>query len=297
MTWSQILRSSRSLKVGLVLLLLLAIAAVAAPLLAPYSHTESLASGYRAPGSGHLLGLDDGGVDVLSLCIYGLRVSLAVALASALVSSIVGGAIGITAGYRGGTLETVLMRITDYFIVLPLLPLLILVAAIFGASLRNIILIIGLLLWTTTARLVTSEVKSLKERQFVTRARAMGASDLRIVRTHILPHVTPLLVANTVMTVAAAIYAETALSFLGLGDPSLPTLGRMLGNAYARSAVSVGAWWAIVPAAICVAAVVLACMLIGRGVEQAANPKLKASHLGPRRFTRMPWREADGARG
>jgi peptide/nickel transport system permease protein len=281
-------RSSRSLRIGLVLLAILVIAGIAAPLLAPYSIDERNATGFRAPSSSHWLGLDDGGVDVLSLCIWGLRVSLAVALASAIVSSVVGGLIGIVAGYRGGFVETALMRITDYFIVLPLVPLLILVAALFGASLWHLILIIGLLLWTTTARLVASEVKSLKERPFVIRARAIGASDVQIVRSHIIPHVAPLLIANTVLTVAAAIYAETALSFLGLGDPSSPTLGRMLGNAFARTAVSVGAWWAIVPPAACVAALVVACMLIGRGLEQSANPKLKATHLGARRFTRVP---------
>src|SRR5213075_3511379 len=129
-------------------------------------------------------------------------------------------------GYYGGRTDTVLMRITDYFLVIPDVPLMIVVAAIWGPSLFHIVVVIGILLWASTARILRAQVKSVRERVYVKRSRALGAGHARIVARHVLPQVAPLLIANTVLTIAVAIFDETALSFLGLGDPSTTSLGR-----------------------------------------------------------------------
>ena len=178
------------------------------------------------PSWSHPLGLDDGGIDMVTLLMWGARISLVVGFAATLVSMVIGGAVGLAAGYFGGKVDTVLMRITDYFLVIPDVPLMIVVAAIWGPSLFHIIIVIGILLWTGTARVLRAQVKSVRERVYVKRARALGAGHMRIIVRHVLPQVAPLLIANTVLTVAVAIFDETALAFLGLGDPSADLAGQ-----------------------------------------------------------------------
>jgi peptide/nickel transport system permease protein len=211
-----------------------------------------------------------------------------VGFAATLVSMAIGGAVGVLAGYFGGWVDTVLMRITDYFLVLPDVPLMIVVAAIWGPSLFHIIIVIGILLWTATARVIRAQVKSVRERVYVKRARALGAGHTRIVFKHVLPQVAPLLIANTVLTVAVAIFDETALSFLGLGDPSTTSLGKVIENAFQRAAISAGAWWAIVWPGALVTLIILGCSLVGGALEDALNPRLKVAHLGARTFRLRP---------
>ena len=227
---------------------------------------------------------------MLSLIIYGSRVSLIVGFAAAAVAMLIGGAVGILAGYFGGRSDTVLMRVTDYFLVIPDVPLMIVIAAIWGRSLTNIIIIIGVIYWTGTARIIRAQVKSVRERVYVRRAQALGASDRRIIFRHVLPQVAPLLVANTVLTVAVAIFAETALAFLGLGDPSLISWGRLIENAFVSNAITVDAWWAIAPPGLAVAIVILACTLLGTAIEDALNPRLRVGHLSVRRSGSVPCR-------
>jgi peptide/nickel transport system permease protein len=243
---------------------------------------------YGPPSLKHPLGLDDGGIDMLSLLIQGGRISLIVGFAATFVAMIIGGGIGILAGYFGGWLDVVLMRITDYFLVIPDLPLAIVVAAVWGASLTHLIFVIALLLWTTTARIIRAQVKSVRERVYVKRARSVGASNARIILRHVLPQIGPLLIANTVLTVAIAIFDETALSFLGLGDPTKITWGSIIEFAFLRTAISSGAWWAIIPAGLCVALVIMACYWLGQAIEDALNPRLKVSYLSPRMFGVRP---------
>jgi len=284
----RVIAESRQAQVGLAVLGLFVLLAIVAPWIEPYDIHTRVGPIYAAPSLKHPLGLDDGGVDMVSLLIQGGRTSLVVGFAATFVAMIIGGGIGIVAGYWGGVTDTVLMRITDYFIVIPDLPLAIIVAAVWGPSLSHLILVIALLLWTTTARIIRAQVKSVRERVYVKRARALGASDLRIVFRHVLPQIAPLLIANTVLTVAVAIFDETALSFLGLGDPSRITWGSIIEFGFLRTAISSGAWWAIIPAGLCVALVIMACFWLGQAIEDALNPRLKVSYLSPRVFRLRP---------
>jgi peptide/nickel transport system permease protein len=284
----RVLAESRQAQVGLGVLSLFVLLAVLAPWIEPYDVHTRVGPIYGPPSLQHPLGLDDAGTDMLSLLIQGGRVSMIIGFAATLVAMVIGGGIGIVAGYFGGWPDAVLMRITDYFIVIPDLPLAIIVAAVWGPSLSHLVFVIALLLWTTTARIVRAQVKSVRERVYVKRARSLGASDARIVLRHVLPQISPLLVANTVLTVAVAIFDETALAFLGLGDPTVITWGNIIQFAFLRTAISSGAWWAVIPAGLCVALVIMACFWLGQAIEDALNPRLRVAHLSPRSFRLRP---------
>jgi peptide/nickel transport system permease protein len=285
--WRNILRQRRAIA-GIAIVGFFIVIALLAPYISPYDERTQVGPPFEPPSTAHWLGLDDGGVDMLTLMMWGARISLVVGFAAAAVAMLIGGTVGILAGYFGGKTDIVLMRITDYFIVIPDVPLMLVVAAIWGRSLKNIILIIGIIYWTTTARLIRAQMKSLRERVYVKRARALGAGHSRIVFKHLLPQVAPLLVANTVLTVAIAIFAETAIAFLGLGDPSLISWGKLIENAFSGNAISVGAWWAIVPPGIAVAVVILGCTILGQALEDALNPRLRVGHLSVRKFRLRP---------
>ncbi|HEX6664009.1 MAG TPA: ABC transporter permease [Gaiellaceae bacterium] len=287
LVWETIRRKPTAV-IGLVVLALIVAAAVLAPWLAPYDLHTPAGPVFEPPSWQHPLGLDDGGIDVVTLLMWGARISLVVGFAATLVSMLIGGTIGVLAGYSGGKVDGSLMRVTDYFLVIPDVPLMIIVAAIWGPSLFHIVIVIGILLWTSTARVIRAQVKSVRERVYVKRAHALGAGHTRIVLRHVLPQVAPLLIANTVLTIAVAVFDETALAFLGLGDPSRVSLGKMIENAFQRAAISSGAWWAIVPPGVLVALIILSCSLIGQALEDALNPRLRVAHLSAHGFRLRP---------
>jgi peptide/nickel transport system permease protein len=282
------LRNRPAAVVGTVIPAVVALTAILAPWIAPYGLHTQVGPVFGHPSWRHPLGLDDGGIDMVTLLMWGARVSLVVGFAATFVSMAIGGTVGVIAGYFGGWIDTLLMRITDYFLVVPDVPLMIVVAAIWGPSLFHIIIVIGILLWTSTARVIRAQVKSVRERVYVKRTRALGAGHARIVLKHVLPQVAPLLIANTVLTVAVAIFDETALSFLGLGDPSTTSLGKVIENAFQRAAISSGAWWAIVWPGALVTLIILGCSLLGGALEDALNPRLRVAHLGARTFRLRP---------
>ncbi|HJU35853.1 MAG TPA: ABC transporter permease [Gaiellaceae bacterium] len=282
------LRRRPAAVIGTTILVLVGVTAVLAPWIAPYGLHTQVGSVFGHPSWRHPFGLDDGGIDMVTLLMWGARVSLVVGFAATFVSMAIGGAVGVISGYFGGWVDTLLMRITDYFLVIPDVPLMIVVAAIWGPSLFHIIIVIGILLWTSTARVIRAQVKSVRERVYVKRARALGAGHTRIVLKHVLPQVAPLLIANTVLTIAVAIFDETALSFLGLGDPSTTSLGQVIEHAFERAAISSGAWWAIVPPGALVALIILGCSLVGGALEDALNPRLRVAHLSARTFRLRP---------
>jgi peptide/nickel transport system permease protein len=283
----------RSALAGALVLVLLALGAVLAPVVAPYGLHQQVGAPFDPPSWSHPLGLDDGGVDMVTLLLWATRISLVVGLAATFVAMVVGGTIGVVAGYAGGVTDTVLMRLTDYFLVVPDVPLMIVVAAIWGPSLFHIVVVIGILLWTSTARIIRAQVMSVRQRVYVKRARALGAGHLRIVARHVLPQVAPLLIANTVLTIAVAIFDETALAFLGLGDPSRISLGKMIENAFQRTAISSGAWWAIVLPGAMVVLLILGCTLVGQALEDTLNPRLRVAHIGARTFRLLVGRGPD----
>jgi peptide/nickel transport system permease protein len=287
-SFGTLLRQRPSAAVGLGILLFFVILALIAPWIAPHSTRAQSGSVYASPSVHHWFGTDDGGVDVLSLVLIGGRVSLIVGAAATAVAMGVGGLIGVLSGYFGGWVDMLLMRITDYFLVVPDLVLMIVVATLWGPSLSHVILVIGLLLWTSTARIVRAEVKSVRERVYVRRARTMGAGHTSTIFRHVLPQVAPLLIANTVLSVAIAIFDETSLDFLGLGDPNGTSWGIILEHANDRTAVSYGAWWTVVPPGICIAAVIVGSYLLGQALEDALNPRLRISHFAFRSWRLRP---------
>jgi peptide/nickel transport system permease protein len=278
--------------VGLVMLLVVILMALLAPLLAPYDPKVAvrvtLDDIYAPPSAQHWLGADDAGKDVLTNLIYGSRVSLTVGFFAAFISLIIGGLIGIVAGFYGGRVENFLMRLTDILLVIPDLPLMIILIALLGRSLNIIIVVLGILGWTSTARVVRAQTLSVKERKFVQRARAIGAGNMYIVRRHIFPMVFPLMVVNAVITISVAIYNESVLAFLGLGDPTRLSWGQMLQFAFTRGGMSAGAWWSIMPPGLAIVWVVLALTLLGNGLERVFNPRLELHHLsvGPEMVAR-----------
>lgn len=279
-------KSFKRNRMGAVGLLMVATAvamAVFAPWIAPYDPKApiqvTIDDIYAPPSPEHPLGTDDAGKDVLSNFIYGSRVSLTVGFFASFISIAIGGVIGIVAGFYGGKTENLLMRLTDIMLVIPDLPLAVVLVALTKPSLLNIIFVIGILGWTSTARLVRSQALSVKERKFVLRARAIGAGNMYIVRRHILPLVLPLMVANTVLVISLAILNESTLSFLGLSDPTTLSWGQMLNFAFTRGGMSAGAWWALVTPGFGIVWVVLGCTLLGHGLEQILNPRLETHHL------------------
>ena len=274
--------------IGLVVLLLFAVLALFPDLfVGPLeTATRATANAFDPPSAAHIFGADDLGRDMLNRTVHGARISMTIGLMATVITLIFGVAIGLIAGYAGGKLDLILMRVSDFFLVLPtfvlaliLAPVLIDIigvdAQILGirATLLVIIVIIGITSWAATARIIRSQVLSLKERMFVDRARVIGAGPGRIIMGHILPNVVNLIVANAVLTFASAVLTETTLSFIGLGDPFQPSWGQILNSAQESGAPGLGAWWVVAPPAACVVLVVLSFTLVGNALDDLLNPK------------------------
>jgi len=280
--WSSLKRNPMGVA-GLAMVLFTMLVALSAPWLAPYNPKASVRvtidDVYAAPSPVHWLGTDDAGKDVLSNLIYGTRVSLTVGFFAAFISLVIGGTIGLVAGFVGGRVENLLMRFTDVILVIPDLPLIMVLVALTKPSLVNIIIVIGILGWTGTARLVRSQTLSVKERKFVLRARSIGAGNGYLIRRHIFPSVFPLMMVNTVLVISLAILNESSLAFIGLGDPTTLSWGQMLNFAFTRGGMSAGAWWALISPGFAIVWVVLGLTLLGQGLEQVFNPRLEWHHL------------------
>jgi peptide/nickel transport system permease protein len=274
--------------IGAAILVLFAALAIAPALFVGPLQTVTTAVGasLEPPSPAHFLGTDEVGRDMLNMTVHGARVSMVIGLLATLITILLGAVIGIVAGFLGGRSDQVLMRFTDFFLVLPTFVLAIVLAPIildivgtdaefFGirATLVVIVVVIGVTSWASTARVIRSQTLSVKERMFVDRARVIGGSRAHIMRRHILPNVINLIVANTVLTFAGAIFTETTLSFIGLGDPFAPSWGQLLNAAQQSGAPGLGAWWYIVPPAVCVVVVILAFTLVGNALDDVLNPK------------------------
>ncbi|MEI7742308.1 MAG: ABC transporter permease [Chloroflexota bacterium] len=266
-------------RAGFILLAFTFLLAVVGPIVFPFDPKavgKTAADILRPPSGVHWLGTDELGRDVFRETLAGAQVSLLVGLLATAISMLAGTAVGLAAGYSRGRFGGVMMRITDFFLVLPTLPLIIALAAVVGQSLGVIIVVIGVTSWASTARIVRSQVLSLRERVFVERVRALGATDLRIAMVHILPNVLPLIFANTVLVIAGSILAEATLAFLGLGDPLHTSWGTMLHSAFTNGAISRGAWWYLLPPGLGIVIVVLGFTLVGYTLDRILNPRLRS---------------------
>ena len=271
-------RSHSSGVIGLGILVFFVVVALGAPVWAdPTGLKVTAATGgvLESPSGEFLLGTDDNGRSVLTLLIWGARLSLFVGLLATAISMVIGTLVGVASGHFKGWPGSVLFRLTEWFLVIPFLPLAIVLASVLGASLFNIALVIGITSWPGTALLIRAQTLSIEERPFLERARALGAGHWHQMTRHVLPNVMPMVMANTTLTVAIAILTETTLSFLGLGDPLRVSWGSMLDDAFSSGAITTGAWWFLIPPGVCVILVVLSFTLIGRALEEIFNPRLR----------------------
>lgn len=261
---------------GVCLLTFFLILAFVGPLVYEYYHDEYfLGPRLGDPTEEFKLGFDEMGRDVFGAVVYGTRASLAIGIFVALLIVLIGTTIGIAAGYYGGVIDIILMRITEVFMLIPNMPLIMTVAAIVGQSFTNIIVILGITGWTSTARLVRAQTLSIKQRNYVERAKSIGASDFYIMRKHILPNVFPLVFSNIILLVQNSIILESTLAFLGIGDPTIPTWGQLLRSAREVGAISAGYWWLFIPAGVCLVGLAASFVFIGYGFDEILNPKLR----------------------
>jgi peptide/nickel transport system permease protein len=271
-------RRDRAGLVGLAILVVFGGLAVAAPLFiseADLSATSAPARPRQAPGSEYWLGADGYGRSMVDVTIWGARISLAVGLLATFMSVGVGAVLGIVAGHYRGWVEAVVLRVTDWFLVLPTLVLATALASVLKPGMTTVIVAIGVTSWPGTARLVRAQTLAVEARPYIERARALGGGHRHVMTRHVLPNVMPLVLAQTTLSVAGAILAEATLAFLGLSDPTKVSWGTTLQLARQIGAVSAGNWWILLPPGLAIAVVSLAFTLCGRAIEGVLNPRLR----------------------
>jgi peptide/nickel transport system permease protein len=276
----RIFMRSKMAVAGLLIILFYIVMALISPYIAPYEPYERIymADGgwakLQPPSAANPLGTTEAAHDVLSQLLLGSRIAVFVGLLGAFMVAVIGTTLGIVAGYYGGWVDEVVMRVVDILYGLPFIPFVIVLVTVLGASVWNIILGIALLYWLSTARVIRSEVLSLRERPYVEAARAAGASDFRIMGVHILPNVIPLSALYAAIAVGYSIVAQASIAFLGFGDPTIPSWGVMLQRAFVTQAFGV-AWWWVIPPGLSITLVVTGAYLVGRGYEEVVNPQLQ----------------------
>lgn len=271
-------RTNRAGLVGLAGLVAFVLIALCAPLLvspADLSVTDAPGGLHEPPSTSFPLGTDNYGRSILDLVIWGSRVSLTVGFLATLMCVGLGTLVGIIAGHFRGFGSTVLMRVTDWVLVLPALVLAVALAAVMSRSTFTIILAIGLTAWPTTARLVRAQTLAVEARPYIDRAKALGGGHGHIMTRHVLPNVMPIVLAQTTLTVAESIIMESTMAFLGLGDPTTLSWGSTLQEARNAGAVSSGLWWHLLPPGLAIVLVALAFTLCGRAIEGVLNPRLR----------------------
>ena len=267
--------------IGLTVIVVFVLIAVLAPLIAPYGPFEVVYEAERSvvrlspPTWRNWFGTTNQGMDVLSQLVWGSRIALVVGLLSALGSVLLGTLVGLCSGYFGGWVDEVLMRATDVAFGIPFLPFAMVVVSIAKPSLALVILLVIFFLWRTTARVIRSQVLSLKTRPFVWAAKAAGAGAGKILFRHIAPNVLPLSFLYIAIGVQTGVMLEAALSFLGFGDPQVLSWGIMLNAAFQAGAMR-SAWWWVLPPGLALSALVISVFMITRAYEEMLNPRLRA---------------------
>lgn len=244
-----------------------------ADVLAPYDPWESsFGEKLQPPSWGHLMGTDHFGRDVFSRIIYGSRISLLIGFLAAVITITIGVLLGAVSGFFGGVIDNILMRVTELFMVIPTFFLILLIVAVFGGRIWNVIVVIGITTWPGTARVVRASFLSLKEKEFVEAARLIGSNNFRLIFKHIIPNAMGPVLVLTSLRVASSILAEAGLSFLGLGDVKYVTWGQLLYKAQLYMRIS---WWSAVFPGLMIFVAVLGFNLVGDGLTDALNPRLK----------------------
>ena len=272
-------RRSRQGMIGLtVLLVFIGFAIVGPMVIDPASIEPATASGpiTAPPSLAYPLGTDNFGRSVLSLVIVGARISLLVGFTAAFGTMLIGATVGISAGYFGGTkIDTALNAFTNWFLVLPWIALAIALTAVIGPTLVNVIVVIAITSWASTARVVRSQSLSIKERPFLERSRALGAGHWHQLSHHMLPTVVPLLFSSAVLMVALAILSETTLSILGLGPAGAITWGQTIKASFNAGAMSAGWWWWLIPPGVAIMMVTLSFTMVGFALDEVLSPRLR----------------------
>lgn len=274
--WQQF-RAQRAGVIGAAILLVSVIVALITPFLVDESImnvTKVTYTKWLPPSLETPVGTDESGRSLLGMLMWGSRVTLLIGFMSALLSMGIGTIVGIAAGHFRGWTSAILMRVTDWFLVLPSLVLALVLSAILGGSTFTIILAIGITSWASTARLIRAQTLAVEARPYIERSRALGAGHWHIMTRHVLPNVAPLVLANTTLQVASAIVAESTLAFLGATAGQV-SWGSLLRGSYDYGALTRGAWWYILAPGLCIVAVVLAFTLVGRALETVLNPRLR----------------------
>lgn len=266
--------------VGAFIYLFFILVAIFGPLFAPYSPFVMIKENGKLmfnqdPSIKYLLGTTNMGRDIFSQLIYGSRPALIVGFTAAFFVMVIGTLVGLIAGYYRGKIGNILMRLTDVAFGIPFIPFVIVLVAFLGPSIWNIVLSMALLLWRDTARVIRSQVLTVRERSFIEAARVSGASNLRIMLVHITPNILPLSFLYGTLAIGWAILTEAAVSFLGFGDPRAISWGYMLHDAYVSQALSRGSFGWFVPPGICIMLMVMAGFYIGRGSEEILYPRLR----------------------
>jgi peptide/nickel transport system permease protein len=269
------LRQSPLLLAGTIIVGILFVIAAFAPLVAPYEPKAISGPSLASPSSAHWLGTNDAGSDNLSRLIWGARSALIVAICATTLVLAIGVLLGLTAGLRGGFVDTTIMRIVDIFLAMPVLPLLIFIAALAGPSRTLSIVLIGVFAWPQTARIVRGQTLTLRSRGFVDCSRGFGARSTYVMRRHLLPALGPVIAANLVLIAGLAVGIEAAMAFIGLGDPSAVSWGADIARSLANRQIQIGnlwVWW-LLPPSLGLTITVLSFTLIGVGLEPKFNPR------------------------
>ena len=278
----RILFKNRLALAGLVIILVFfALSALAPVLVGAYPTPVQGSATLQPPSDAHRLGTDYQGRDILTLLLYGGRISLLIGFSASAVAMILGTLVGLVGGYYGRITDQVLARATDFFLVIPWLPFAIVLSLVLGPSLQTTIIAIAVASWPTTARVIRSQVLTVKERLFIERARAAGAGTPYIIWKHVLPNVMPLVWAEAVLTISNAVFTEAFLSFFGLGPPpgsgATVSWGTMVNQAYTSLALisNPPMWWYFLPPGLAITLVVLGFAMVGFGLEDVVNPRLR----------------------
>ncbi len=257
---------------GAVIIALFALSALLAPWLCPFDPGDSDIP-YQPPSRTHLLGTNDVGQDVLSELILSSRVSLPVGILAGFLSLLLGVSVGVLSGYRGGVLGEILMGVTDVFILVPGLPLMIVLASYLNPSFWNVILVVGALWWTPSARVVHARTLQIRGLPYIESTRALGYSSPYIIVHHVLVNLRDVVRARFALAVASAMLTEASLSFIGLGDPVHVSWGQMIHFAFERGGFANKMWWWVLPPGVAIATCVLGFVLIGMGPDRGSRPR------------------------